>query len=159
MPLRSDWSGERCPIARSLDVVGDPWVLLVLRQALQGARRYEDFRRNLSVADNVLSRRLAGLVQSELLRKEPVVDGGRTHHEYRLTDAGADLLPVLNALAQWGERHRPHADPDVRMDVVHRGCGHTTTSPDRCTDCGEPLSLEQVAWRKSWAAAPQVLTR
>ncbi|MBM9469271.1 winged helix-turn-helix transcriptional regulator [Nakamurella leprariae] len=151
MPLRSDWSGDRCPIARSLDVVGDPWALLVLRQALQGARRYEDFRRSLSVADNVLSRRLAHLVEAGLLRREPYRDGGRTRQEYRLTEAGAELLPVLNALAQWGERHRPHADPAVHMDVVHTACGAVTAGPDRCTACGAELAAGDVTWRKSWA--------
>ena len=64
MPLRSDWSGDSCPIARSLDVVGDPWMLLILRNALLGARRYEEFRSALGVADNVLSRRLPAMVEA-----------------------------------------------------------------------------------------------
>ena len=69
MPLRSDWSAATCPIARSLDVVGDPWMLLILRHALLGVRRYEDFRTGLGVADNVLSRRLPAMVDAGLLRK------------------------------------------------------------------------------------------
>jgi DNA-binding HxlR family transcriptional regulator len=151
VPLRSDWSGERCPIARSLEVVGDPWLLLILRQALQGDRRYEEFRRGLAVADNVLSRRLGEMVAAGLLRREPYRDGGRTRHEYRLTVAGSDLLPLLNALAQWGERYRPHPEAGIRMDVVHRACGQVSSSADRCSACGAELDAGQVAWRKSWA--------
>ena len=62
MPLRSDWSGEQCPIARSLEILGDPWVLLVLRQAFSGVRRFDQLRSELKIADNVLSTRLARLV-------------------------------------------------------------------------------------------------
>src|ERR1700753_2150155 len=105
MPLRSDWSAHNCPIARALDVLGDPWLLLVLRDAMTGARRYEQFRESLGVADNVLSRRLRTMVEAGLLRRQPYRAGNRTHDEYHLTAAGADLLPVLNALAVWGERH------------------------------------------------------
>jgi len=152
MPLRSDWSDKNCPIARSLDVLGDPWALLVLRQALSGARRFEDFRAGVGAADNILAARLRTLVDGGLLRRSPYADGTRTRHEYVLTAAGADVLPVLNALAGWGEAHRPHADPTVRMEVVHRPCGHVTRSPDTCTHCGEPLAPSSTSWRTSWAA-------
>ncbi|GAA2729070.1 winged helix-turn-helix transcriptional regulator [Cellulomonas aerilata] len=151
MPLRSDWSGEPCPIARSLDVLGDPWALLVLRQALSGARRFEDFRASLGAADNVLASRLRALVDHGLLRRSPYRDGARTREEYVLTDAGAQTLPILNALALWGEAHRPHRDPDLTMGIVHRDCGRTTQSPDRCTHCGTALTPASTAWRKSWA--------
>jgi DNA-binding HxlR family transcriptional regulator len=109
MPLRSDWSAATCPIARSLDVVGDPWLLLVLRESFKGVTRFEQFRAALGIADNVLSRRLAQMVEAGLLRRSPYHAGNRVQHEYVLTDAGADLLPVLCALAHWGGRHRPAA--------------------------------------------------
>jgi DNA-binding HxlR family transcriptional regulator len=146
MPLRSDWSENACPIARSLDVVGDPWVLLVLREALQGATRYDDFRARLGVADSVLAKRLAGMVEAGLLERAPYRDGRRTREGYALTDAGADLLPLLNALVLWGERHRPRGSGV--MQVVHEGCGQETRSADTCTSCGEPLSAATVSWRK-----------
>ena len=146
MPLRSDWSQDTCPIARSLDVVGDPWVLLVLREALQGVSRYDDFRARLGVADSVLAKRLAGMVDAGILERTPYRDGNRTRDGYALTAAGADLLPLLNALALWGERHRPR-DSGV-MNVVHEGCGASTGSADTCTSCGEPLSPATVSWRK-----------
>ncbi len=150
MPLRSDWSSERCPIARSLDVVGDPWVMLIIRQALSGIRRFEQFRTELGIADNVLSRRLQAMVEAGLLTRSPYRDGNRTREEYLLTDAGADLLPVLNALVLWGEKYRPHADVDVSMQIVHAACGAVTTTPDNCSGCGEPMAAGSVEWRKSW---------
>jgi len=154
VPLRSDWSEATCPIARSLDVVGDPWVVLVLREALTGSTRFEQFRGALGVADNVLSRRLAGMVEAGLLVRAPYDAGNRTREEYLLTDAGTDLFPVLHALAQWGERHRPAGTG--RMDVVHEGCGQVTGSADTCTSCGSPLSAATVSWRRP--RDPGVLT-
>ena len=154
MPLRSDWSAATCPIARSLDVVGDPWVVLVLREALTGTTRFDEFRTALGIADNVLSRRLAAMVEAGLLTRSPYDAGNRTRQEYLLTDAGADLLPVLHALAQWGQRHRPAATG--RMDVVHDVCGEITHSADTCTSCGARLSAGTVSWRRP--RDPEMLT-
>ena len=106
MPPRSDWSGSVCPIARSLEVVGDPWVLLILRNALLGTRHYERFRDELGIADNVLSRRLQAMVDAGLLRQVPYRGPRRTHLEYHLIEAGEDLLPVLQALALVHKRGR-----------------------------------------------------
>jgi DNA-binding HxlR family transcriptional regulator len=142
--LRSDWSQDTCPIARSVDVVGDPWVLLVLREAFEGATRFEQFRA-LGIADNVLSRRLSGMVDAGLLERSPYVDGNRRRDEYVLTDAGADLLPVLHALALWGEKHRPATTG--RMELVHEVCGRATTSADTCTSCHVPVTAADVSWR------------
>jgi DNA-binding HxlR family transcriptional regulator len=118
MPLRSDWSAASCPIARSLDVVGDPWVLLVLRESFRGVTRFEQFRSALGIADNVLSRRLRQMVEAGLLRRSPYHAGNRVQHEYVLTDAGSDLLPVLHALGRWGEEHRPHPGRSAQLPPV-----------------------------------------
>jgi DNA-binding HxlR family transcriptional regulator len=126
-------------------VVGDPWVLLVLREALTGATRFEQFRSALGIADNVLSRRLGQMVEAGLLRRSPYQAGNRVQHEYLLTDAGTDLLPVLHALARWGDRHRPGVSP---LDVVHETCGAVTRSADTCTGCGARLTAAEVAWRR-----------
>ncbi len=150
MPLRSDWSARPCAIARSLDVVGDPWVLLVLRDALLGARRFEQFRERLEIADNVLSRRLQAMVAAGLLRKATYRGEQRTHQEYLLTEAGADLLPVLNALALWGEKHTTPPRPDAHIAIVHTACGETSSSADACDNCGTPMTAGDTAWRRSW---------
>jgi hypothetical protein len=102
------------------------------------------------VAENVLSKRLSTLVDAGLLQRVPYHDRRRTRHEYLLTEAGADTFPIITALAQWGERHRPHADPDVRMDIVHRACAYASTTADFCSHCGERLTVETTSWRKSW---------
>jgi DNA-binding HxlR family transcriptional regulator len=146
VPLRSDWSDAGCPIARSLDAVGDAWVLLLLREAFTGSTRFEQFRDGLGCADNVLSRRLAQMVEAGLLRRSPYRAGNRTRQEYLLTDAGSDLLPVVHALAQWGDRHRPRGSG--RMDVVHETCGQVTHSADTCTSCGDRLVPGVVSWRR-----------
>lgn len=152
MPLRSDWSASNCPVARSLDVLGDPWLVLILRDAITGARRYDQFRTSLGIADNVLSRRLQTMVAADLLRKVPYRAEQRTHHEYRLTEAGADLLPVLNALAVWGERHTEAPAPDAHLTIVHTGCGGVTGRADTCEHCGEALSVDNTAWHRPWLA-------
>jgi DNA-binding HxlR family transcriptional regulator len=151
VPLRSDWSSDHCPIARSLDVLGDPWTVLILRHALLGVRRFEDFRSALGVADNVLSRRLTAMVGSGLLRRAPYRGEQRTHLEYRLTEAGEDALPVLHALLLWGERHAPK--PGGRMRIVHRTCGRESTAADRCTSCGGELRADEVGWLRPWRSA------
>jgi DNA-binding HxlR family transcriptional regulator len=129
VPLRSDWSEERCPIARSLEVLGDPWVLLVLRRAFSGVRRFDQLRTELGIADNVLSNRLAKLVDAGLLRRVAYRDHQRTRYEYVLTDAGADTFPAITALAQWGERQRP---------IPTQGCGWTSSTGRAASGPGRP---------------------
>ena len=102
--------------------------MLVLRDVMNGVRRFDDINRHLGVARDVLTRRLAGLVDDGVLVRVPYQDpGARTRYEYRLTPAGRDLRPVLLALIAWGDEHRP--DPaGVPLTVVH-------------ADCGEPVRL------------------
>lgn len=150
MPLRSDWSSASCPVARSLDVLGDPWLMLILRDAMTGARRYEQFKRSLGIADNVLTKRLHTMVEAGLLRRVPYRAEQRTHHEYHLTEAGADLLPLFNALALWGEKHTAAPTRDAHMTIVHEACGNSTTSSDSCSHCGATLRSGDVTWRRPW---------
>jgi DNA-binding HxlR family transcriptional regulator len=149
-PLRSDWSTSTCPIARSLDVVGDPWIMLILREAMLGSRRYEQFRSSLGAADNVLSRRLQAMVDAGLLERVPYRAPKRTHHEYRLTEAGTDLLPILHALVLWGEKHTSSPLGDVHLSIVHTRCGQTSSTPDICSHCGDVLRADEVAWHRPW---------
>lgn len=93
-----------CPIARSLDVVGEWWSLLIIRDAMLGVKRFSEFERRLGMAKNILAARLKTLVEADILQVVPASDG-TAYNEYELTEKGKDLLPVLVALRQWGERH------------------------------------------------------
>jgi DNA-binding HxlR family transcriptional regulator len=92
-----------CPIARSLDSIGDWWTLLIVRDAMLGIRRFSDFQRSLGLARNVLSARLKKMVADGVMTMVPAADG-TSYQEYQLTEKGEALLPVLVAMRQWGER-------------------------------------------------------
>lgn len=97
-------SEETCPVARSVDVIGDRWSLLILRDVFDGIHRFGDIQRNLGVARNILSGRLTHLVEADILKTRPASDG-TTYQEYVLTAKGESLFPIMVALQQWGERH------------------------------------------------------
>ncbi|MEV6605553.1 helix-turn-helix domain-containing protein [Kutzneria sp. NPDC051319] len=101
---KTDFSGNTCPIARTLGEVGDWWSLLILRDAFAGLRRFGEFQESLGCAKNILSARLSKLVEHDLLRRVPGSDGS-AYQEYELTDKGRDLRLVLVALRQFGENH------------------------------------------------------
>lgn len=99
-----------CSIARSLEVLGERWTFLVVREALSGTTRFAEFRANLQVAPDVLTTRLNTLVAAGVLERRPYQEEGRrVRHDYHLTPAGAELQVVLGALQQWGDAHRPYA--------------------------------------------------
>ncbi len=105
----------RCSIARALDCVGSWWSLLIIRDAMMGARRFKHFEASLGVAKNTLSARLSDLVDAGILEKVPAADGSR-FEEYVLTQGGRELAPVIIALAQWGDRWVAHPDgPSTRL--------------------------------------------
>ncbi|MEU3513127.1 helix-turn-helix domain-containing protein [Streptomyces longwoodensis] len=120
------WTDPDCPVARALDLVGDRWSLLVVRDAMDGARSFTDFQRRTGIARNILTDRLRKLTAHGILAQRSAPSGRRLH--YVLTDTGRDLFPVLLTLRQWGERHafapgEPHSTlvdehgarvPDVR---------------------------------------------
>lgn len=93
-----------CPVARTLDVIGDRWSLMIVRDAFDGMRRFGDFQRSLGAARNILSDRLYRLVEADILRTQPASDGS-AYQEYVLTAKGETLFPIVVALRQWGERH------------------------------------------------------
>jgi DNA-binding HxlR family transcriptional regulator len=104
-----------CSIARSLEVLGERWTLLILRDAFSGATRFSEFRESLGIAPDVLTARLATLVEVGAMTREPYQEpGARVRHSYHLTGSGEQLLVVLGALQQWGDDHLPRrAGPTV----------------------------------------------
>jgi DNA-binding HxlR family transcriptional regulator len=114
---------ERCPIARSLDVLGEKWTLMIVRDALAGSTRFERFRASLGIPRDVLTARLASLVEGGVLeRRSYKPEGDRTREEYVLTEAGRDLALVLIALGGWADRHRPSERPAL-LDFVDADSG------------------------------------
>lgn len=132
-----------CSIARTLDVIGEKWTLLVLREAFNGVRRFDDIQRHLGVPRPVLSNRLQTLVDQGLLRRVPYREQGqRARHEYRLTGTGLDLYPALVALMQWGDQHAADpVGPPVRLG--HERCGRPVHAAVVC-ECGEVVSAREV---------------
>ena len=104
MPSRKSLQAEPCPVARSVDSIGDRWSLLIIRDAFDGVRRFSDFQRSLGMARNILSDRLRKLVEAGVLELQMASDGS-SYQEYVLTSKGKRLFPVVVALRQWGEQH------------------------------------------------------
>lgn len=137
----SELAEQRCSIARPATLLGDRWTLVILRQAFSRTRRFEDFQRELGISRSLLSDRLGKLVEAGILRREPYKDEVRTREEYRLTEKGLDLYPVLMALREWGDKHMaPEGAPLV---VHHRGCGGEVRSALRCDSCGEEVGARE----------------
>ncbi|MGW3077763.1 winged helix-turn-helix transcriptional regulator [Kitasatospora sp. NPDC001132] len=102
MPKRTTHEESSCPVARPIDVVGDGWTLLIVRDAFDGLRRFGQFQKNLGLAKNILSARLANLVANGVFELAPAADGS-PYQEYVLTEKGRALFPVITALRQWGD--------------------------------------------------------
>ena len=117
------WDRSRCSVAGTLSVVGEKWSLLVLREAFLGVRRFADFQRVLGAPRAVLTDRLNTLVEQGVLRRVPYqAEGERQRHEYRLTQKGIDLYPVLVALMRWGDQYLAE-DGEVPLELRHSDCG------------------------------------
>ncbi len=139
---RVDTSDWLCTIARSAAVLGDHWNLLLIRQACLGTRRFDDFQRELGIGRNMLSRRLASLVDQGLLsRVEYQQSPARS--EYRLTDKGRDAYPILAAMAAWGDRWLtgPEGTPLV---LHHTTCDHDMHAVVVCSECDQRLDVHDV---------------
>ena len=143
--LDRTYEGQQCSIARTLELVGERWTLLILRDAFLGVRRFDDFQRSLGIARNVLTERLARLVEEGILERRPYQERPE-RFEYRLTAKGRELWPVLFSLATWGDRHvAPDGPPRL---FRHRGCGGRVTDRRTCARCGAELDVREVEVRE-----------
>jgi DNA-binding HxlR family transcriptional regulator len=135
--LRNDYPGQVCSIARSLEVVGERWSLLIVRDVMNGNRRFDELQKGLGIARNVLSARLQRLIEEGILERRAYQESP-ARYEYFLTEKGLDLWPALIALLNWGDRHSP--DPDgPPMRIVHKECGGAVSDRGICERCGEVL--------------------
>lgn len=131
-----------CSIARSLSILGDRWTLLVLRNAFLAMRRFDDFQASLGVTRHVLADRLNRLVEAGVLRKEPYQDNP-PRYEYRLTERGRELYPVLLALTTWGDKWLDEGK-GAPLEYVHQSCGHKFTPVTVCSECREQVLPREV---------------
>ena len=136
MPIQA-FADLNCSIARSLSVLGERWTVLVVRDVSLGKRRFDEIQESLGVATNVLSQRLATLTEEGILERRPYSEHPE-RFEYRLTEKGRDLMPVLWALMRWGDRWTAgEAGPPV--EIVHDDCGAVAHMVPTCSACGEEL--------------------
>ncbi|TCB50636.1 transcriptional regulator [Acinetobacter sp. ANC 4779] len=141
--MKWDDIGEQpCSIARTLSVIGDRWTLLILRNAFLGTRRFESFQQNLGVTRHVLSDRLKRLVENDILVKTPYVQR-QERYEYRLTEKGLALYPILMSMANWADdwMNEGFGKP---MQYIHKSCGHKITPRLVCSECNETIHAKQV---------------
>lgn len=151
---RTSFSDMSCPIARSLDLIGEWWSLLIIREAFWGTRRFGEFEAHLGIAPNVLTQRLARLVEGGILEVVSESQNGRAL-EYRLTPKGMELSPVLVALAQWGDRNLPRPEgPATR--VVERATGQDVARVTVMSASGQPLNPREIAVIEGPGADPKV---
>ncbi|HEX4091437.1 MAG TPA: helix-turn-helix domain-containing protein [Trebonia sp.] len=148
MALPKDYAGDRCSLARALEIVGERWTLLIVRDAFFGVRRFGDFAVHLDIPRAVLTSRLAALVDAGVLT---LVPGAHGHDEYALTDKGRDLLPVVRSLMVWGDEHYSEVGPrrvfrhaaddgEVRPDGICAACGDAIDSADLVVAPGPGLA-------------------
>jgi DNA-binding HxlR family transcriptional regulator len=134
-----------CSVARTLSVIGDRWTLLVLRDTFLGVRRFDDFVRDLGMTRHRLADRLRKLVAAGILDRVRYQERP-PRYEYRLTDKGRDLYPIVVSLTRWGDRWMAGEDgPPV--ELVHRGCGRRTMPTLACPECGEPVGARDMIAR------------
>jgi len=139
---RISFEDMRCSLAQALELIGEWWTLLIIREAYFGTRRFSDFQAELGIARNVLADRLDRLVANGLLRKEPVSPGARREH-YRLTEKGRDLITVVIALFQWGDRWVYGAE-ESPVRLIDRTTGEEIEQLQVRTHDGRPLSLRDI---------------
>jgi DNA-binding HxlR family transcriptional regulator len=142
---RTDFTRMRCPVARSMAVLGERWAMLVLREAFYGTTRFDEFERHLGIAPNILSARLKDLTEHGLLEKVPLAEprGAGARHEYRLTERGRDFFPAYLALKAWADRWMagPDGPPILLEDAV---TGRPVEAPPALSAAGTPLRPEDV---------------
>lgn len=129
-----------CSVARTLEIVGEKWALLALREVFLGNRRFDEMVRRTGAPRDTMTARLKTLVAAGVLERRPVSEHP-PRFEYRLTQAGLDLYPVIVSLMQWGDRYL--AEGDAPMVLTHH-CGHTLGAVMACSSCGEPVLARDV---------------
>jgi DNA-binding HxlR family transcriptional regulator len=133
---RKSFSGMHCSVAQCLEVVGEWWSMLLVRDAFLGVTRFDEFQQRLGISRNILDQRLNRLVETGVLAKIPYSEHP-PRYDYRLTDKGRDLWPIITTMRQWGDEYAAPDGPP--MLVTHRECGQVADAILTCSACGEPI--------------------
>jgi DNA-binding HxlR family transcriptional regulator len=136
--LGHEYPGQMCSIASTLEVVGERWSLLIVRDVMTGRRRFDSLQKGLGIARNVLANRLGRLVEEDILERRAYQESP-PRCEYFLTEKGLDLWPALVALQGWGDRHSPPSPDGPPMLIVHKECGGRVSDRGICSECGQTL--------------------
>jgi DNA-binding HxlR family transcriptional regulator len=139
---RVSFAEVACPIAQSLEVIGEWWTLLIIRDAFFGVTRFDEFQENLGIARNILANRLDTLVAAGVMERQ-CYDEGRGRYDYVLTDKGRALWPVIVTLRQWGDSWILGEGNEISL-LRHKHCGEITTGVLVCDHCGESLDQSNV---------------
>jgi len=154
---RTSFADMQCSIAQTLDVVGERWSPLIIRDLYLGLHRFDELVTNLGISRNLLTQRLDGLLAAGIVERVPYHERP-VRHEYLLTDAGRDLVPVLMAVMAWGDKWAtPVGGPPLR--VIHDSCGAPFTPQVCCSECGESISSDSVTAAAGPGAASGLGTR
>ena len=144
-----------CSVARTLDIIGEWWTLLILRDAFYGVRRFEAFREHLGISRKVLAGRLQRLTQEGILKKIAYQDNP-VRFEYKLTQKGLDLLPILLSIMKWGDEWQTQPD-EMPVVFVHKTCGQETEPRLVCSHCNEEIFARDMQPKAGPGAKPQEL--
>jgi DNA-binding HxlR family transcriptional regulator len=149
--LGNSYENQSCSVASALEVIGERWSLLIVRDVFLGVRRFDEIQGDLGIARNVLQTRLTRLVEEGVLERR-LYQEHPPRYEYRLTDKGLDLWPTLVALLQWGNRYAAPNGPAVLLE--HRDCGGMVDEHRTCASCGAKLSARDVRAQPGPGASP-----
>ena len=138
---RRSFSDVHCSVAQCLEVVGEWWSLLIVRDVFLGVTRFDEFQERLGISRNILDQRLSRLVEAGVLVKIAYSEHP-PRFDYRLTGKGRDLWPVLTTMRQWGDKYAAPDGPP--MLVTHKGCGQVSEAIMTCSACGEPIRARDV---------------
>ncbi len=133
---RKSFSEMHCSVAQCLEVVGEWWSMLIVRDAFLGVSRFDDFQQRLGISRNILMQRLGHLVEAGVLRKVAYSEHP-PRYDYRLTAKGRDLWPVLTTMRQWGDKYAAPGGPPLQL--THTSCGQAADAELVCSECGEPI--------------------
>jgi DNA-binding HxlR family transcriptional regulator len=142
--LQRTYEGQVCSVARTLELIGERWTVLILRDVFRGNRRFDQMQESLGIARNVLAKRLEHLCEEDILERRRYQERPE-RFEYRLTEKGIDLWPVLMQMMMWGDKHLSGGAPPAYVE--HRDCGGQPDEHLICDRCGEPLHARNVSRR------------